>query len=114
MAGNNIIADHMLVEPAWLYQCTSIFCSLPAFFIGVRCPLAVLELREHERRNRTWGQAQAQYSIVHAHGIYDLEVDTSVYSPEGCAQQIKARLQDGDPPGAFKRLKQLGVAGTCH
>jgi len=43
---------------------------------------------------------------VHAHGIYDLEVDTSIYIPEECALKIKARLQTGYPPDAFKRLKQ--------
>jgi len=112
MAGNNVIADHVLVEPAWLVQCTNLFCTLPAYFVGVRCPLEILEQREQGRRNRTWGQARAQYDRVHAHGIYDLEVDTAIYSPEDCALQIKARLQSGDPPEAFKRLKQLEGSGT--
>jgi chloramphenicol 3-O phosphotransferase len=112
MAGNNVIADHVLVEPAWLYQCTNLFCSLPAFFIGVRCPLEVLELREQARRNRTSGQARAQYDLVHAHGIYDLEVDTSIFRPEDCAMQIKDRIQAGEPPHAFKRLRQLEESVT--
>jgi chloramphenicol 3-O phosphotransferase len=107
MAGNNVIADHVLVEPAWLQECTSLFCTLPAFFVGVYCPLEVLEQRERERRDRTWGQAKAQMDLVHAQRIYDLVVDTSIFSPEDCAEQIKARLQTGDPPDAFKRLKQL-------
>jgi len=55
LAGNNVIADHVLVEPDWLRQCIDLFSPLPAFFVGVRCPLAVLEQRERERRNRTWG-----------------------------------------------------------
>lgn len=107
-AGNNVIADHVLVEPAWLDECIDLFSELPAFFIGVRCPLHVLERREKERRNRTLGQAKAQFDIVHAHGIYDLEVDTSIYSPTECALQIQARLESGGPPTAFKRLKQHG------
>jgi chloramphenicol 3-O phosphotransferase len=105
-AGNNVIADHVLVEPGWLRECITLFSELPAFFVGVRCPLQVLEQREKERRNRTWGQAKAQFGVVHAHELYDVEVDTSISSPEECARQIKARIESGRPPGAFKRLKQ--------
>lgn len=113
LAGNNVIADHVLVEPDWLSQCISLFSSLPAFFIGIRCPLDVLEQRERERRNRTWGQARVQYERVHAHGIYDLEVDTSLYNPEECARRIQALIRSGDPPHAFKRLKALQVVSNC-
>lgn len=112
IAGNNVIADHVLVEPDWLRQCIDLLSPLPAFFVGVRCPLAVLEQRERERSNRTWGQARAQVDRVHAHGIYDLEVDTSIFSPEDCAQQIKVRLDSGNPPDAFKRLKHRKLANA--
>ncbi len=94
IAGNNVIADHVLVEPTWLRQCIDLFNPLPAFFVGVRCPLEIVEQREQARRNRTWGQAKAQVDLVHAHGIYDLEVDTSIYIPEECALKIKARPPD--------------------
>lgn len=105
-AGNNVIADHVLVEPGWLQACIGLFSELPAFFIGVHCPLAVLEQREKARRDRTLGQARAQFEIVHSHTLYDLKVDTSCYSPEACALQIKARLENDKPPEAFKRLKR--------
>jgi chloramphenicol 3-O phosphotransferase len=107
LAGNNVIADHVLVEPDWLRQCIRLFSPLPAFFVGVRCPLEVLEQREQARRNRTWGQARVQYDLVHAHGIYDLDVDTSISSPEECARKIRERIRYGDPPFAFKRLQAL-------
>lgn len=108
---NNVIADHVLVEPKWLQECASLFSELPAFFIAVRCPLEIVEQREQARKNRTWGQARAQFDIVHAHGIYDFEVDTSLYCPEDCALQIKAYLESDNPPHAFKRLKTLLGAG---
>jgi len=109
-AGNNVVADHVLVEPHWLWECADLFSDLPAYFVGVRCPLAVLEQREKSRANRTVGQARAQFDIVHAHGLYDLEVDTAVSSPEACAWQVKQRLHAATPPSAFMRLKQRGVA----
>ena len=78
------------------------FADLPAYFIGVRCPLEVLEARETMRRDRTLGQAKAQFHLVHAHAVYDLEVDTALLTPQQCAAQIITRLVD--PPWAFKRL----------
>jgi chloramphenicol 3-O phosphotransferase len=105
-AGNHVVADHVLVEPRWAAECAELFAGLPAYLVGIRCPLEVLEQREKQRKDRTWGQAREQFEAVHAHGVYDLEVDTSLHSPQECAQQIRARLQAGDPPQAFKRLRQ--------
>jgi chloramphenicol 3-O phosphotransferase len=105
LCGNNLVADHVLVEPVWLEQCARLFYDLPAYLVGVRCPLEVLEQRERSRRDRTLGQARAQFERVHAHALYDLEVDTSRFSAAECALQIKRRLQDGAPPSAFRRLK---------
>jgi len=105
-AGNNIIADHVLIERQWVLECACLFADLPALFVGVHCPLEILEQRERERSDRTLGQARAYFRTVHAHGIYDLEVDTSRFSPVECALQIKQRLQDGPPPQAFKMLRE--------
>jgi chloramphenicol 3-O phosphotransferase len=106
-AGNNVVADHVLVERQWLMECSILFSELPALFVGVRCPLVVAEQREAARKDRTLGQARAQFHLVHAHCIYDLEVDTAASGPEDCALQIKQRLENGSPPQAFKRLGQL-------
>ena len=104
--GNNVIADHVLVEPAWLRDISNRLYELPAYFIGVRCPLEVLENREKQRKNRTLGQARLQYHLVHIPGIYDLEVDTSRFTPEECAAQIKTRIDSGQPPFAFRLIKE--------
>lgn len=106
-AGNSVVADHVLVEPQWLAECIDLFGRLPALFVGVRCPLDVVVQREAARKDRTLGQARAQFPLVHSHGIYDLEVDTSELSAKACALQIKHRLDDVKPPDAFRRLKQL-------
>ncbi len=103
-AGNNVLADHVLVEPAWVSECASLFYSLPAYLVGIRCPLKVLEQRERSRQDRTLGQARAQYFVVHAYCIYDLEVDTSLLSVEECALQIKDFLAKAKPPTAFRQL----------
>lgn len=111
-AGNNVVADHVLLESAWVQECAALFSDLPAFLVGVRCPLDVLEQREKARRDRTLGQARAQYAAVHAHGLYDLDVDTSRLSPLECALQIKRRLEARPPPCAFKMLRR-GTGATA-
>ncbi len=105
-AGNNVVAEHVLVERPRLEECIRLFSDLPALFVGVRCPLEVLERREASRADRTLGQARAQFPLVHAHAVYDLEVDTAVQSAEACALQIMQRLRSEKPPDAFKRLRQ--------
>ena len=79
------------------------FSDLPAYLIGVQCPLEVLEQREHSRKNRTLGQAKLQFPVIHKYVTYDLEVDTSLLSPAGlCSPHpIPAeRAAAGIPPYA--------------
>ncbi|MBI2200628.1 MAG: chloramphenicol phosphotransferase [Armatimonadetes bacterium] len=110
-AGNNVLAEHVLVEPSWLVDCVRLFGELPALFVGVYCPLEVLEQRERSRKDRTLGQARRQFDIIHAHGVYDLQVDTSISSADECALAIKRRLL-GPAFDAFARLKvKLSAAG---
>src|SRR5512140_2723619 len=101
-AGLNILADHVFVEKQWVDECARLFAGLPAYLIGVQCPLEVLEQRERSREDRTLGQARLQFPLIHQYATYDLEVDTSLLSPDQCADRIIARLQS--PPGAFSRL----------
>ena len=102
-AGIHVIADHVLVEPAWVEDCVEMFSGLPAYLIGVNCPLDVLEERERARKDRTLGQARLQFPIIHKFTLYDLEVDTSLTTPEVCARAICDRISE--PPAAFKRLR---------
>jgi chloramphenicol 3-O phosphotransferase len=111
-AGLNVVADHVLVEPAWVADCARLFADLPAYLIGVRCPLGVLVAREVSRENRTLGQAAAQHEPVHRHAVYDVEVDTSRSSAEECAAQIMAYLAAGAQPEAFRRLRAVNYGQT--
>ncbi len=105
--GMHVVADHVLVEPGWLEECARLFQHEPAWLVGVRCPLEILEEREKSRRNRTLGQARLQYNKVHQPGIYDLEVDTSRLSPTECALKIKEMVTAGQSPSAFRQIHQF-------
>jgi chloramphenicol 3-O phosphotransferase len=56
----------------------------------VHCPLAVAEQREQERGDRIVGTVRGQHALVHTFRNYDLDVDTSVATPEECAEAILA------------------------
>lgn len=78
-------------------------------FVGVRCPLAVLEQRERDRGDREIGLARYQFDRVHRHGIYDLELNTSVLSVAECVAKIQAAVDSKREASAFERLGALRV-----
>jgi chloramphenicol 3-O phosphotransferase len=95
---------------------------LPAYFIGVRCPVEVIMARRDADPGDAGGQggryvtSEPDGSIpdvvlrweraVHDPGVYDLEVDTSAATPEACAAAILGRVNEG-PPVAFVTLAEL-------
>ena len=98
----NVLVDHVLVEKQWVDECARLFCDLPAYLVGIQCPLEVLEARERSRKDRTLGQARLQFPVIHKYAKYDLEIDTSLLTPGQCAERIIERLQS--PPAAFHQL----------
>ena len=100
-AGSNVIADHVLIEPSWLTHCAEALAGLPTLFVGVVCPLEVLEQRERARGDRTLGQAARQHAVVHRGARYDLLIDTSQMSPAEGAAFIASHLGDHGPSHAF-------------
>ena len=104
-AGNNIVVDHVLSARWRLDDCLSLFAPEAVVLVGVHCPPEELERRERERGDRPAGLAARQLKQVHAHGIYDLECDTSRATPRECALRIKEFLPDRPTPTAFQRLR---------
>ena len=105
--GNNVIVDDVIFDPKVLREAVSTLYPFKVLFVGVRCPFEVAERRERERGDRRAGLVKTTFPLVHRHGIYDLEVDTSVSSPMECALQIKQRLQNGVAPTAFIQLSRM-------
>lgn len=103
-AGHNVLADTGFYTPALLEQCVRELVTERVWLVGVHCSLAELERRERARGNRPRGLAQEQYSTIHATALYDIEVDTTVASPEDCALTIKAKLSEQAMPQALQQL----------
>ncbi len=92
-AGNDIIVDTVLDAKQVLEHCLDILYDYPVLLVGVRCPLEELEKREKVRGDRIIGLAKIQFERVHAHTLYDVEVDTSKLNPMECALKIKRVIE---------------------
>lgn len=99
-----------------LEDCARRLTGLPVLFVGVRCPVEVIMERIRKGQDgRTYEASSALEPIpepvrryteaVHDPGIYDLEVETTMLSPEQSAAAISKRLTENPPsPSAFERL----------
>ena len=103
-AGVDVIVDDVIYDPRVLEAAVRALRDSHALFVGLRLPLEVAERRERERGDRGPGGAAAFCDLVHAHGVYDLELDTSRLDPPACARLVKTALEGGRHPTAFRRL----------
>ena len=98
--GVNVVVDDLLFKSSYLDDYRNALANLEVWFVGVRCPLGVVEQREAQRPGRFPGTANSHFKSVHDHGLdYDIEVDTGANDPNTCARQIMQRLDS--PPVAF-------------
>jgi chloramphenicol 3-O phosphotransferase len=101
--GNNVIIDDLLFKNDYLLDYAAALHDIPAWMIGIRCSLDIVNEREALRSGRFPGTATSHFHEVHAHDAgYDLEVDTSASSPKECAELIVACL--AEPPKVLRRL----------
>jgi chloramphenicol 3-O phosphotransferase len=110
-SGNNLIIDHVLQEDEWLEQCLEYLAEYPVVFVGVKCPLTVLLEREKQRSDREPGTAEYQFNRVHADRIYDVEVDTSVLSPDQCADEVIRALVKPSAGSGFVEMRKRKASG---
>ena len=103
--GVNLLIDDIILEHSFLEDYLKTMVGINLYFVGVRCPAEVISEREALRPGRFPGTAVGHLDICHAHGDYDVEVDTASQSPEGCARDVIRRVNSG-PPEAFSRLRR--------
>ena len=92
-SGLNVIVDHVVLEPGWVEEMSRLWAGFEVLRVGVRCPLDVVLERERGRKDRTIGQAEAQFGVVHRWMSYDIEVDTSVLTPAEATSRILAAFE---------------------
>ncbi len=117
--GLNVVFEgghHGAIHPGVLGDCARRLAGLPVLFVGVRCPIETIMKRRQASTSGPYvlGTPDDPFPMpvrlwqeeVHKPGLYDLEVDTSVLSPEECAEAIRQRLADGPPGNAFPQLAE--------
>jgi chloramphenicol 3-O phosphotransferase len=101
----DLIVDDVIPDAQTLEFTIDALAPFNVLFVRVECALEVAERRERERGDRTIGIARGLAPIVHAHGLYDLTVDSAAASPAECASIIHDRLLNGPEPVAFAELR---------
>lgn len=102
-SGVDVVAEQVFQNPVQLVDAVEVLHELPLWFVGVRCDLAEAERREAQRGDGTKpGTARSQINKVHAHDVYDIEVDTTTTSSSAAAHAIIRGLETN--PSAFQQL----------
>jgi chloramphenicol 3-O phosphotransferase len=112
--GLNVVVDVGLYDVAIAADAASRLDGIPVLFVGVQCNVETILQRRRAAGSQTYVVAAEGEPVpepvlrwqeeVHAHWTYDLEVDTSVHTPDECAGEIRARLAESPPTDAFARL----------
>jgi chloramphenicol 3-O phosphotransferase len=103
-AGNDVIADDVLLDRAWPAHWAVALAGLETLFVAVVVPLDVLEERERGRGDRILGESRAQADVVHAGLSYDLKLDGTA-DPQRSAADIATALENAPRPRALDRLR---------
>jgi chloramphenicol 3-O phosphotransferase len=112
--GFPVIVDHVIEARPWVEECAVALAGVRAYFVGVHCPLEVLEDRERKRGDRQIGFARWQFERVHAFGPYDLSLDSSLLSPDESAKKLIALLHSNQKPEAFSRIRTEATEPTTR
>jgi chloramphenicol 3-O phosphotransferase len=102
-AGINVIIDDIILETEFLDDYLQTFDGLYVVFVGVKCSPQIIQNRENARPGRFPGTAIGHLNICHAHGVYDVEVDTASDLPPICAQKV-IEFMHSRTPSAFDTL----------
>ena len=104
--GLGVIVDDAILTRELLDDFVMALAGVDVFFVGVHCAADELVLRERARRDRRPGGAMVGIKRVHAHAIYDLEIDSTATPSSALAAQIIDALETRSGPSAFKRLRK--------
>lgn len=90
--GDDVVIDEMLLTPDLLPVWRKALDGLDVLWVGVMCPLAVVEEREATRPRGVKGLGRGHLRTVHGHGArYDMTVDTSTGTPAELARAVLRR-----------------------
>lgn len=96
--GLDVVIDHVLLSPQDLDDFAAALDPSSSWLFGVRCDLAVLELRERAREDRALSLAREQARRVHPGAwSYDLTLDSTADPPHVLATQVLEAVAASTP-----------------
>jgi chloramphenicol 3-O phosphotransferase len=104
-AGNNLIIEHIVDTKEWMSLLVELLSPFDVYFVGIHCPLDVLEHRERERKDRPVGDARRDFETIHRHATYDLELNSTLPPEENIASLIAA-WKKRTSHSAFRRMAE--------
>ncbi|MEJ0064390.1 MAG: AAA family ATPase [Caulobacteraceae bacterium] len=107
--GLKVVVDDAIITRELLDDWLTALADVEVFFVGVHCTPEELTLREIARRDRGTGVALASIKRVHAHALYDLEIDSTSTPSSALAAEIIAAMQTRHSPSAFELLRQAAA-----
>jgi chloramphenicol 3-O phosphotransferase len=115
-AGTGVVVEHIFLKRRWLKDVVDQLAGLPVLFVGVTCPVEVLEERERARQCTVArpGQAARQHRMLaalDAEAPYDVTVDTHASTIHDAALAVLSRLHAG-PPFSFESLRGSPLLDT--
>ncbi|MGL1893632.1 MAG: NUDIX domain-containing protein [Spirochaetaceae bacterium] len=94
-AGNDLIVEHVIEYKSWFLQLKELLKDHEVYFIGVVCPIEVLNKREIQRGDRYIGEGKSHIADgIHSWCSYDLEIDTYSSTPEENIDKVKQLILD--------------------
>lgn len=109
--------DHYSRPLGILPACARRLDGFDALLVGVRCDLTTIMARRNADTGSLYVKGagvpdpvQRWQDAVHVPGIYDLELDTAVLTPEASAEAIGLALAAPRQPTALQRLAQIDPA----
>jgi len=103
-AGNDLLVEHIVESADAMRSLVVLLAPFDVFYVGVRCPLPELERRELERGDRRIGSAREDDASTHGLGEYDVEVDSTLATPDELAADVLRAWRARRAPGAFARM----------
>jgi chloramphenicol 3-O phosphotransferase len=107
--GNNCIVDYVAYKKEWITNLCKTLRGIKVYFVGVDCPLDILEQREKARgRSFVEGHARSHHQTVHefVNNSYDIRVNTGENDAATCAQQIYNFIEINQNPVAFDTIQR--------
>lgn len=106
--------SRIVFELETVERCLDLVSGYTVLYVGVFCPIEVLEQREAARGDRKIGLARYQSTRVHVNSEYDVEVDTQELAANDAALKIIAALDMIATPTAFERLRSKRLVIRDH